>query len=354
MRENIGSLADFPAILAGLGITSYVVQGLNDYTTFSTDQTLLGAEDLSEHLRRLRAACKEWGVQLQLTTSERTAAEEHDVGTTLARYYPPGDGGVGQTRQCTVPWELLYIDKDGRVFPCCIAGASGRSSMGRLGDPRHGTLSEIWVGDAFQDFRTALLDAATTPEVCRQCTIVPFGPHPYRTHAAELVGPNRVTTHDGMVSVRFRNTGTEPWTPGSVLVGTTSPRDRRSALAHPTWPSGGRPCSFVQPIVVPGEAADFVFRIGVPRRQATEEFQLVAEGIAWLPNTRFTVMTPSTTRHPTRMLRRLAGHSGRSLRWLHGALAGSAHSDVMRGPADDPRDEPRAECGSEVAPGSEG
>jgi hypothetical protein len=71
MRDNIGTLADFPPVLARLGIKSYVVQGLNDYTNYSKDQRLLGADDLRSHFSRLRSACAEWGVDLLLTTAER-------------------------------------------------------------------------------------------------------------------------------------------------------------------------------------------------------------------------------------------------------------------------------------------
>ncbi len=300
MRENVATLADFPSMLAELGITTYIVQGLNDYTDFSKDQALLKVDELSADLHRLRAACDRWGVRLQLTTPERTAAEAHHNTRTLGKYYPLGEDGVPQTRQCMIPWESPYIDKDGRVFPCCIAGSSGQSPVGQLGDPALGTLGEIWVGDAFQGFRKAILDADTTPEVCKHCTIVPFGPHPYRAYAAALVGANRIIAHDGAVSVQFLNTGTQAWTPGSVLIGTTSPHDHPSPLAHPTWLSEWRVGSCAEPTVAPGGSATFTFRIHLPPKQFTEEFQLVVDGIAWLPNTRFTVETPSVALHRER------------------------------------------------------
>jgi radical SAM protein with 4Fe4S-binding SPASM domain len=213
-----------------------------------------------------------------------------------------------------IPWEVPYIDKDGRVFPCCIAGASAQSQLGQLGDRHPDTLSEIWVGEAYQDFRRALLEADTTPAVCKGCTIVPLGAHPFRAYSAGLVGPTRITTGDGEVSVHFRNSGSQTWVAGDVWVATTSPRDRRSEVQHRTWLSGTRPCSFSEAEVAPGETATFTFRVALPPRRSVEEFQLVANGSTWLPNTRFTVVTPMATRHPVRTVHWVAGRVRQSIR----------------------------------------
>src|SRR3974390_266772 len=108
-----------------------------------------------------------------------------------------------------LPWEQPYIDKVGRVFPCCIAGASSQSQLGQLGDPVQGTLGDIWVGGAYRAFREALLQPETTPAVCRTCTIVPAGPHPFTAYRATLEGDVHTLKSAGVVTVRFRNTGSE-------------------------------------------------------------------------------------------------------------------------------------------------
>jgi MoaA/NifB/PqqE/SkfB family radical SAM enzyme len=320
MRENLETLAQFPPLLAGLGIKTYMVQGLNDYNDFSKSESLVGSRHLLEHLGRLRSACDQAGVELVLTTPERTMAEEHDLKDVLAQYYEvSADTTVRtdqthQTRQCMVPWDQPYIDKDGRVFPCCVAGASGQSQLGRLGQSDQVTLSDIWVGEAYREFRNALLGPGTTPAVCRSCTIVPVGPHPLRVFSASLLGPARLLTANGEVALRVRNTGTHPWDTGSVRVATTMPRDRPSAVEHRTWISGNRPCSFTERVVGPGQVATFAFQVTLPPKRATEEFQLVAEHIAWLPNTRFTVVTPTLMHRPLRTLRWMAGRSRWALR----------------------------------------
>ncbi len=314
MRENIDSLAGLPPMLERLGIKTLVVQGLNDYTSYSKDQSLVGADHLSEHLQQLRSACQQRGVELVLTTGERTTAEENQLDSVLAQYYDDDAGPQTGTRQCMLPWEQPYVDKDGRVFPCCIAGASSQSQLGQLGDEGEGELSDIWVGGAYQAFRQALLDPATTPAVCRACTIVPAGPHPLTAYRASLDGEPQTFKSNGEVTVRFRNSGTKAWVRGTVQVGTATPRNRASETEHSTWLSGIRPCSFTEPSVAPGELATFTFSTYIPPRRAREEFQLVVNGSQWLPNTRFAVVTPTAFRHPVRTLHWTAGRIRQRLR----------------------------------------
>jgi radical SAM protein with 4Fe4S-binding SPASM domain len=305
MRDNIGTLADFPPVLARMGIKTYVVQGLNDYTDYSKGQRLSGADDLAEHISRLRSACTEWGIDLALTTPERTDAEQNQADGVLRRYFYDLGATATKTRQCMLPWELPYIDKDGRVFPCCIAASASESQLGQLGQPDKATLMDVWNGKAYQDFRQALLDHSTTPAVCRNCTIVPAGTHPLRAYRATLIHINRKVSRDGIITVRFRNTGTETWAGPSIRVGTAMPRDRSSRGALPAWVSNNRPCSFKEQAVAPGEIATFTFQIDVAAGRSLEHFQLVADGTCWLPNTQFSVETPRAIRQPIRALRRI-------------------------------------------------
>ena len=116
------------------------------------------------------------------------------------------------------------------------------------------------------------------------------------------------------MTVRFRNTGTEAWASGTVQVGTATPWNRASEAEHATWLSRDRPCSFSEPLVPPGELGTFTFRTYIPARRAQEEFQLVANGTHWLPNTRFVVVTPTAMRHPIRTLHWMAGEIRQRLR----------------------------------------
>lgn len=313
MRENIEELADFPPLLDKLGVRTYIVQGLNDYTSFCESQGLSGVGNLHQHLADVRSACNEWNIELVLTTFERTTAEEDRSESVLSHYFDGASVGASETRQCLIPWEQPYIDKDGRVFPCCIAGASSESQLGQLGQS---SLSEIWAGEPYREFRSALLDPATTPAVCQRCTVVPSGPHPLRAYQATLEGSTRMCKSDGAVTVAFRNTGSHTWARDSVRVATAMPRDRASEAEHPTWISQSRACGFAEETVEPGEIATFAFQIYIPARRRTEEFQLVANDTTWIPNTRFTVVTPSAMRRPLRTSRWLIGRMRRRVQTL--------------------------------------
>ena len=59
---------------------------------------------------------------------------------------------------CRRPWSLMYFTANGRALPCCIAPFSQRGYENyTLGDATQQSLREIWNGDAYADFRDALL-----------------------------------------------------------------------------------------------------------------------------------------------------------------------------------------------------
>jgi MoaA/NifB/PqqE/SkfB family radical SAM enzyme len=70
---------------------------------------------------------------------------------------------------CRRPWSLMYFTAHGRALPCCIAPFSARGyETYTLGDATQQTLREIWNGNAYQDFRGALVDGVP-PTPCQNC-----------------------------------------------------------------------------------------------------------------------------------------------------------------------------------------
>jgi MoaA/NifB/PqqE/SkfB family radical SAM enzyme len=289
LRSNVGTLTAFPDLLARFGVGHYVVQGLVDYNGYAQAQRLPGTPALRGQLERLRAACEARGVELVVTMG-RSVVESLDPQSARVDFFRTADGTEHDTRQCLLPWEIPYIDKDGSVFSCCYAASGGAEPLGRLGPA---DLDQVWTGAAYQAFRRDLLDGRTTPSICRSCTAVRLGPHPLREYRATLA-PGSAVERGGRVSVRVRNAGTVTWGRGaSVNVGTTSPRDGASALYHSSWLRDNRACSFREGQVAPGEVASFEFQTALPAGGASQEFQVVAENVCWLPNTRFTIEVPA-------------------------------------------------------------
>jgi MoaA/NifB/PqqE/SkfB family radical SAM enzyme len=65
---------------------------------------------------------------------------------------------------CTVPWTMAWISQEGTVYPCCRIEKSMAVNMD---DSR--TLKEIWLSDAWVDFRAKVTCSEYPYDMCRQC-----------------------------------------------------------------------------------------------------------------------------------------------------------------------------------------
>ena len=294
MRSTVASLSDFPALLARYGVKKYVLQGLLDYNaTFPGESPM---ESLSADVDRIRRACRLHGVQLAFTARDRLQLEVQDPDAAHFLFHRRAGGVETEARQCHLPWEIPYVDKDGRVFPCCIAAAKGAEELGNLARE---DLRSIWSGANFRRFREAIVDGRTTPEVCRDCKAAPLGEHLYRLYAARILISE--SNFEGPVHFRLvvQNTGSVTWQRETrIRIGTAGPRDRDAACADSTWLNPKRIGSFQETAVAPGEIATFHFRTGPRHNSANEFFQLVAEYRCWLPGTRFRIGSPGEERFP--------------------------------------------------------
>ncbi len=287
MRTNIESLVAFPILLAALGVRTYVLQGLVDYTPGLEPEQTRWRDGLVADVARLRDACEGAGLNLVFELPERVAAEMHDPADLLRAPSEERRPSETDTKQCFAPWDVPVIDKDGRIFPCCYALSNATAIMGDLNDA---SASDIWQGERFEAFRAGIVDGRTMPDVCRSCTVVPTGPHPLRLYSVRLLPAH--STLEGRVEMclALQNAGTSTWTANDkILIGTANPRDGHSAYAHPTWIGRNRICSFAEAAVPPGGTATFHFQITPSEHVAEESFQIVVEHQCWVPGTRFEI-----------------------------------------------------------------
>ena len=114
-----------------------------------------------------------------------------------------------------------------------------------------------------------------------------FGAVPY---GAAFVGQSfplatmTMTMVEGQVIpsyIELKNTGTKAWD-SSTRLGTTQPRDRKSAFADGTWLADNRPAG-VKGSVSPGGTYKFTFDLAAPMTPGDydEHFGVVQEGVAW-------------------------------------------------------------------------
>jgi hypothetical protein len=155
-----------------------------------------------------------------------------------------------------------------------------------MGDLSSQSFAEVWHGEKFRNFRRALLDGPM-PSICRTCTATSTGTHFFRLFAAAM-DPRPNWVRADRVELGFRNVGTRTWTQETALrIGISAPRDRPSSWHHPSWINSSRVASMSEAIVRPGEIAHFGFETSAEVGEADETFELVVEGVCWLPNTRF-------------------------------------------------------------------
>ncbi|WP_235298419.1 SPASM domain-containing protein [Portibacter marinus] len=67
---------------------------------------------------------------------------------------------------CWRLWQSCVITWDGMVVPCCF----DKDATYKLGDLKEQSFSELWQGDAYQQFRSQILLGRDQIEICTNCT----------------------------------------------------------------------------------------------------------------------------------------------------------------------------------------
>lgn len=87
-----------------------------------------------------------------------------------ARYRKNADGTWSiknpLDNHCWKMWQSCVITWDGKVVPCCF----DKDAHHAMGDLNTSTFKEIWNGDKYNSFRSALLRSRKEIEMCRNCT----------------------------------------------------------------------------------------------------------------------------------------------------------------------------------------
>ncbi|ACA19229.1 Radical SAM domain protein [Methylobacterium sp. 4-46] len=163
LKETIDQLPDFVRLAARMGVREVHLQRLvfdeAGYGMARADLSLFERAREEEHAAI--AAAQAIGAELGVSLDASGATEP---GLSLRRQAEDRPWAT-----CRRPWSLMYITAHGRALPCCIAPFSVRGyDSYTLGDATQASLREIWNGEAYRDFRRALLSEAP-PAPCRNC-----------------------------------------------------------------------------------------------------------------------------------------------------------------------------------------
>ena len=163
LKETLGQLCDFVRLAHHIDVGEVYLQRLVFFPEgqgLARQQSALFAGGDDEEGRQIRAAetlAAELGISFN-------ASGATDPATSLK----PQDAAQPWSL-CRRPWSLMYITAHGRALPCCIAPFSMRGYDGfTLGDATQQSLREIWNGERYRHFRTALL-SDQPPPACSGC-----------------------------------------------------------------------------------------------------------------------------------------------------------------------------------------
>jgi MoaA/NifB/PqqE/SkfB family radical SAM enzyme len=163
LKDNIEEIPGLVPLARQTGATGIHLQRLvyNGMGLATEEQSLYGRLHEREATAIHAAAAAARATGIHFSASGATAPE---VSLTPATAGQPWSA-------CRRPWTLAYVTVNGNVLPCCIAPWITSHYDGIiLGNLYRESLEEVWWGERYLSFRSALL-TADPPEPCRGCGV---------------------------------------------------------------------------------------------------------------------------------------------------------------------------------------
>ncbi|MDT7950823.1 MAG: radical SAM protein [Acetobacteraceae bacterium] len=163
LKETVDQLPDFVRLAARIGVKEVHLQRLvfdeSGFGMARSDNSLFEQTRADEEAVIADATALGRSLGVLLDASGAT-----EPGISLKRQSDDKPWAM-----CRRPWSLMYFTAHGTALPCCIAPFSERGYDNyTLGNASMQDLAEIWNGQAYRDFRSALLSDAP-PKPCQGC-----------------------------------------------------------------------------------------------------------------------------------------------------------------------------------------
>lgn len=164
MRENLAELPALVRLAHRLGVGEVYVHRLVYYGQglAQEEQSVFRAMQAAEEALLAEAGALAQQLQIRFRASGATSPRESLMSD---------DGQERPWSQCRRPSSLMYISASGNVLPCCFSPFTTTDYEGLiLGNAFQAPLAEIWTGERYQRFRTALGTDAPW-ESCDRCGV---------------------------------------------------------------------------------------------------------------------------------------------------------------------------------------
>ncbi len=186
MRKNIHQLPGIVRLVRELGSRRLVIADLVEYSAMQGQRVAHEPGPARQAWREAKSLAASEGVQLEVTPELLSLLEGGADPSAVATVSGPGVGVAGSSpsravahsqeaaggppkvKACVDPWQMLFVQANGDVFPCCVITAS-------MGNLKERGLDEIWRGTTFRFLRRTLASVTPVP-ACRECSVRGWNP----------------------------------------------------------------------------------------------------------------------------------------------------------------------------------
>ena len=177
MRKNIHQLPGIVRLVRELGSRRLVIADLVEYSAMRGQRVAHEPAPARQAWREAKSLAASEGVQLEVTPNLLSLLEAQEdtsspgFGAAPESPAPPhvvarvedALDAPARVKDCSDPWQMLFVQANGDVFPCCVITLP----MGTLKDR---DLDEIWRGRTFRLLRRTLASVTPLP-ACRECSV---------------------------------------------------------------------------------------------------------------------------------------------------------------------------------------
>jgi len=171
-KYRVGGTLD--EVLKGLERLLHWKKKLNSTRPFIVLQFIVMRQN-QHQVKDLEEMARELGVdKVGIKTAQIYDFETgSDIMPTLQKYsrYRKSQNGTYEIKNsllnsCWRMWHSCVITWDGKVVPCCF----DKDASHQLGDLKERSFVDEWRGDAYQNFRNALIKSRKQIDICQNCT----------------------------------------------------------------------------------------------------------------------------------------------------------------------------------------